>query len=137
MTWSLQPMENYPHADRDMLPVVILGWLILAMLAAGCGPRTHLKRLFEVTAYCPCERCCGKADGIAATGVDTRIHLRGLAADWSVCPPGTRIAVPGYGEARVDDRGGAIQGDRLDVRFPTHAAALDWGRRSLVCTVLE
>jgi len=29
----------------------------------------------------------------------------------------------------VIDRGGSIKGNRLDVFFPTHQQAVDWGRR--------
>jgi 3D (Asp-Asp-Asp) domain-containing protein len=44
---------------------------------------------------------------------------------------GTRLLVPGYSEEAVEviDRGGSIKGNRLDVFFPTHQQAVDWGRR--------
>ena len=35
--------------------------------------------------------------------------------------------VPGYGIVEVWDRGGAIKDGRLDVFFPTHREALEWG----------
>jgi 3D (Asp-Asp-Asp) domain-containing protein len=37
------------------------------------------------------------------------------------------MTIPGYGTVKVEDRGGAIKGDRLDVLFPTHQEALEWG----------
>jgi 3D (Asp-Asp-Asp) domain-containing protein len=43
----------------------------------------------------------------------------------------TVLDVPGYGRAVVADRGGAIQGRRLDVLFPTHSQARAWGVRFL------
>jgi len=51
-----------------------------------------------------------------------------VAADW---PFGTRLRIPGYGVATVEDRGGAIKGQRLDVLFQTHEEALAWGVRWL------
>jgi 3D (Asp-Asp-Asp) domain-containing protein len=36
--------------------------------------------------------------------------------------------VPGYGYGRVEDRGGAIKGQRLDVFFKKHRQAEQWGR---------
>ena len=82
-------------------------------------------RHFRVTAYCPCEKCCGRwADGITASG--TRADHRLVAAPREF-PFGTEMRIPGYGTVRVEDRGGAIRGDRLDVLFPTHAEALVWG----------
>ena len=52
-----------------------------------------------------------------------------LAADTSVLPFGTIVEVPGYGYGRVEDRGGAIKGNRLDLWFPSHSEAQRWGRQ--------
>ena len=85
------------------------------------------------TAYCPCAKCCGKyADGITASGVPAEGKL--IAAPKSVAF-GTLIFVPGYGLAPVEDRGRAIRGDRLDLLFPTHAAAKRFGRRKVTVQV--
>ena len=85
--------------------------------------------LFIVTAYCPCHRCCGpKAQGITASSKRARFGM--CAADLSV-PFGTVFLVPGYGRAIVEDRGSAIRGRKIDVFFPSHKQALNWGRRHL------
>ena len=86
----------------------------------------------RVTAYCPCKKCCGSfADGITAS-------LEPVAADGGKfvaaprhIPFHTKLDIPGYGRVRVLDRGGAIKGDRLDVFFPTHQEALEWGVKYL------
>jgi len=87
---------------------------------------------FRVTAYCPCAKCCGQfADGFTATG--TRADHPLVAAPPCI-PFGTRMHVPGYAGdewVHVEDRGGAIQGARLDVLYPTHQEALRWGVRDL------
>lgn len=69
-----------------------------------------------------------KAVGITASGVKAR---RGtVAADTRYYPFGSIMYVPGYGWARVEDRGGAIKGpEKLDLWFPTEREALRWGRR--------
>jgi len=86
---------------------------------------------FEVTAYCPCELCCGEyADGITASGHIIRIGDRFCAAD-SIIPFGKYLDIPGYGYVPVLDRGGAIKGRKLDVFFNTHQEALEWGRKKL------
>ena len=80
---------------------------------------------WQVTAYCPCRVCCGpKAHGITASG--SRADHSLLAAD-PLIPFGVVIEVPGYGRARVEDRGGAIKGMHLDVLLPTHRQARQWG----------
>ena len=85
---------------------------------------------YEVTAYCPCEKCCGKwADGKTANGNDA--YLPGVAVDKNKISLGTVIEIPGYGMVKADDVGGAIKGNRLDIRFKTHQEALNWGRQKL------
>ena len=90
-------------------------------------------RLFTVTAYCPCKLCCGRwADGITASG----IKAEGLiVAAPSTIPFGTVLDIPGYGVASVQDRGGAIIGDKIDVLFSTHQAALEWSVQELMVTI--
>lgn len=96
----------------------------------------------KVTAYAPCARSCGEfADGQTASlhSVFTN-GMRLVAADSTVLPLGSMITVPGYAQGEVVpvlDRGGAIKGNRLDLLFPTHEAALQWGVREIDVIVWE
>ena len=84
----------------------------------------------KVTAYCPCEKCCAPyADGVTSTGKSA--YSLGVAVDPKFIEYGTVIEIPGYGIVEADDCGGAIKGNRLDVRFPTHQEALNWGVKNL------
>ena len=87
-----------------------------------------------VTAYCPCRKCCGKTDGITASGYKIQPSDKFAAAD---LPFGTILEIPGYGKVPVRDRGGAITGDHIDVFFPTHQEALNWGRKELEVMIYE
>jgi len=61
-----------------------------------------------------------------------------VAADTRYIPMGTRLHIPGYGDAVVEDRGGAIKGPRrLDVYFDSHARARRWGRQQLTVEILK
>ncbi len=84
----------------------------------------------RVTAYCPCEKCCGNsADGITASGHKIQPNETFVAADKRY-PFGTEMIVPGYNHnqpVKVLDRGGAIKDSRLDLFFPSHQQALNWG----------
>ena len=88
----------------------------------------------RVTAYCPCPKCCGNySDGITASGHRISQGDRFVAADRAY-PFGTEMIIPGYKSdqpVKVLDRGGAIQGTRLDVFFNSHQEALNWGVRYL------
>ena len=87
----------------------------------------------KVTAYCPCEKCCGKfADGFTSIGRDARKTL-GVAADPKLLSYGTKLDVPGIGVRVVDDTGGAMRQSakkgiwHIDVRFHDHNEALQFG----------
>jgi len=88
----------------------------------------------RATAYCPCEKCCGKfADGTTSTGRDA--YLPGIAVDPKKIPLGSHVDIPGYKRGPnkngswilCDDVGGKIKDWHIDVRFKTHQEALNWG----------
>ena len=76
---------------------------------------------FKVTGYCSCARCCGKSTGITASGTVATAG-RTIAADTS------KVVINGH-TYTVEDRGGAIRGNRIDIFFSSHSKALDWGVR--------
>lgn len=88
-------------------------------------PETTSLGVFKLTAYCACEKCCGKSDGITASGVKA-VEGVTIAADTKVLPFDTKIIVDGH-EYTVQDRGGAIKGNCIDVYFDSHQEALDFG----------
>ena len=91
----------------------------------------------RVTAYCQNSCCCGNsADGITANGHVIRPGEKFCAAPKSI-PFGTMIEIPGYGTVPVWDRGGAIKEGRLDVFFPTHRAAREWGVKNLQVKIVR
>lgn len=82
---------------------------------------------YEITYYCPCVECCGKTDGITASGT-LAIEGQTVAADWDMLPPGTEVYIDGIGYRTVEDKGGAIKGKTLDVFVNSHAEVLELGR---------
>jgi 3D (Asp-Asp-Asp) domain-containing protein len=88
-------------------------------------------RKVRVTGYCmgPCRRC--GTQGLTYTGTRT---LRGIAVarrGRRAAPLGSRIFVPGYGSARVDDVGGGVGSTQIDLRFKSHRHAARWGSRRM------
>lgn len=88
-------------------------------------PEIESLGLFTLTAYCPCSLCCGKSDGITASGT-TATEGRTIAADTSILPFGTEVYINGQAYV-VEDRGGAIEGNKLDIFFNDHEEALQFG----------
>lgn len=103
---------------------------------SGAGAREYEMR---VTAYCPCEKCCGKnSNRVTASGHKIRRGDRFVAAAERY-PFGTEMIVPGYNKSepvQVLDRGYSIKGNRVDVFFDSHREALDWGVKHLPVKVL-
>ena len=102
--------------------------------------------MYKVTAYCACMQCCGKTNGITASGTKATAN-RTIAAP-STFAFGTKVVINGqlaFGTQviinghtyTVEDRGGAIQGNRIDVYMDTHSQALAWGVRYLYVDVIS
>ncbi len=87
---------------------------------------------YKVTAYCPCAKCCGKASGRTASG--TKATAGRTVAASSKFAFGTKLNIGGN-TYTVEDRGGAINGNRIDIFVNTHAEALQWGVRYLPVNV--
>ncbi len=92
---------------------------------------------YKLTAYCSCEKCCGHWATIRPLDEDGNpivytanmsVAKQGVtvAADTSVLPFGTTLLIDGH-EYIVQDRGGAIKGNRIDVYFESHEEALQFG----------
>lgn len=97
------------------------------------------------TAYCGCEHCCGEwaltrptdeygepiiytASGARATAGIT------IAVDPTFIPCGTEVIIDGHTYI-VQDCGGAIQGNRIDVYFDSHEAACQFGRQTVTALI--
>lgn len=83
---------------------------------------------FTVTAYCGGSCCCGvwaDEDCTTASG-EKAVEGVTVAADTSVLPFGTTIRIGGQ-EYTVQDTGGAIKGNRIDIYFDSHEDALSFG----------
>ena len=80
---------------------------------------------YKITAYCPCAKCCGKSDGITATGMLAR-QGRTIAVDPQKIAYGDRVIINGH-TYTAEDCGGAIKGNRIDVYFDSHEDALEFG----------
>jgi 3D (Asp-Asp-Asp) domain-containing protein len=96
---------------------------------------TYTAMEIVATAYCPCVKCCGKSDGITATGARARANHT-VAADPNILPYGTEILC-GMGEFVVEDCGGNIKGNRVDFFFDSHEEALKFGRQEFTIWVKE
>ena len=89
---------------------------------------------YKITAYCPCSRCCGKSTGRTASG--TKATAGRTVAASSKFAFGTKLNIGGH-IYTVEDRGGAINGNKIDIFVNTHAEALQWGVRYMTVSVVN
>lgn len=86
-----------------------------------------------ITHYCTCKKCCGKSDGITASGRQAVQNVT-VAVDPKVIPLGSDVLMD-YGDGeihyyRADDTGGAIKGNHIDLCVSDHQTALNLGVRT-------
>jgi 3D (Asp-Asp-Asp) domain-containing protein len=94
----------------------------------------------EATAYCP--ESCYPYDGTTTADGSTPQEYHTIAASSDI-PFGTKVYIPYFknesngGIFEVEDRGGAIKGDIIDIFFDTYDEAIHFGRRNLTIYILE
>ena len=90
--------------------------------------------IYKITAYCPCAKCCGKTNGRTAAG--TKATAGRTVAASSKFAFGTKLNIGGHTYV-VEDRGGAIKGNKIDIFVNSHSEALAWGVRYLPVSVVQ
>ena len=89
----------------------------------------------ELTAYCPCEKCCGQwAGGYTATGTVPTAR-RTVGVDPEVIPLGATVYIDGQAY-RAEDTG-AFTGNIIDIYMESHEEALRFGRKEATVTWAE
>ncbi len=114
----------------DVEPVVIPAKPTVDTGNGAVSYSSHLT--VEATAYIPSD---GGGSGITATGMVAQHGV--IAVDPRVIPLGTRVYIPGYGEAIAADTGGAIRGNRIDLCMNTYREAINFGRRNVEVYILD
>lgn len=89
---------------------------------------------YKITAYCSCSKCCGKTTGRTASGT-TATAGRTVAAPAKFAF-GTKLNIGGH-IYTVEDRGGAINGNKIDIYVSSHSQALQWGVKYLPVSVVN
>jgi len=97
------------------------------------GMTRYTKALtMEASAYLPTD---GGGNCITASGMVAQHGV--VAVDPDIIPLGTRLYIPGYGEAIAADTGGAIQGHMIDLCMESYGEAMQFGRRDVTVYVLQ
>jgi len=115
-----------------MLRKLLSGFLAAAMLTAAsvtpaCAGTDYYMGAYKITYYCACAKCCGKTDGITATGTKAT-EGRTIGVNPKVIPYGSKVYIEGLGWYVAEDTG-SIKGKHIDVYVSSHQRALQLGRQ--------
>jgi 3D (Asp-Asp-Asp) domain-containing protein len=98
--------------------------------------------VFKATAYCSCVKCCDKDPsdqwyGITASGKKAKWGT--VAVDREIIKLGSKLRIDSFPETifRAEDVGGAIKGNHIDVWFPSHQEAIQFGVQNIVVQVVR
>ena len=103
--------------------------------------QAHVLEGVTITHYDVCSKCCGKTDGITASGAHATPYST-VAVDPSVIPLGAELLVD-YGDGaglrryRAEDTGAAVKGDHIDLCVGSHAEALQLGVKTATVYWME
>lgn len=98
---------------------------------------------FTATGYCPCSKCCGKTNGITSSGAKAQAGVtvampKGYSFGTKLLIKDTNENLLNGGETYVvQDRGGAIKNNKIDIFFNSHSEALKFGKRTVYLKVME
>ena len=110
----------------------IIGLIALVALVAYA----QTNGTYTVTAYCGCEKCCGKWSKAHKTA-DGHTPVEGVtcAASRSI-PFGTKLMINGH-VYTVQDRLATKYDSRIDIYFDSHTNALKWGKKKMEVKIVK
>lgn len=133
---NAQPVQLIPtdgSLPGDDVPALVRCALTEEEIEAALLARAVRLEDVLVTHYDCCIACCGKTDGITASGLRATPGVT-VAVDPAVIPLGADVLVD-YGDGtglhyyRADDVGGAVKGNHIDLCVESHEKADELGRR--------
>ena len=103
--------------------------------------QAHVLEGVTITHYDICKQCCGKVDGITASGTHATPYST-VAVDPALIPLGSVVLVD-YGDGaglrryRAEDTGGAVKGSHIDLCVGSHAEAQQLGVKTATVYWME
>lgn len=112
-----------------LLFVSTLVWPVSSWATYGSGK-------WKLTAYCSCPICTGNLRPAKTAGGVTPVPGFTVAADPAVLPVGTILVINGR-TYMVQDTGGGVKGNHIDIYFDHHSDALRFGVQYADVTVVH
>lgn len=122
ITWGLMLVVLLGRPEAEQAAPEAEPAQTMTMTAAYLGE-------FKAYSYDICKKCCGKTDGITASG-EPGVPGKTAAVDTSIIPLGSRLLIRIDGQDSewiAQDTGAGITGNKLDLLSGSHEQALQFG----------
>lgn len=109
--------------SKAIMTMLILSAFVLSPVKGDA--KTINMGKFKLTAYCPCYECSEGYGRTTHSGKKAKSNHT-VAADLSVMNLGDTVTIDGK-RYKVEDSGGGVIGDHLDIFFDTHEEVEEFG----------
>jgi len=133
---SVSNLKKWNHLSSDMIKIN----QVLKVKKTSTSSKTATKKKSKtITVNASAYTLFKGSTGITATGINLKKNpnKKVISVDPKVIKLGTKVYVPGYGNAIAGDTGGAIKGKKIDVFMPSKKSALQWGRKTIKIKIID
>jgi 3D (Asp-Asp-Asp) domain-containing protein len=135
---TVQQIKSWNNLKSDIIkPNQVLKITSSAKTTKAASKSASYKEItVKATAY---TASCKGCSGITYTGINLKKNpnAKVISVDPNVIPLGSKVYVPGYGEAIAADKGSAVKGNKIDVFIPNKQRALQWGSKTVTIKVYK
>lgn len=126
-TQEADPSQYGPGVPKPLEPVVEEEIIIEEVTESVPTQGTSLGT-FTTTGYCSCSKCSG-GNNLTYSGTTPKANHT-ISADITVLPIGTKVMINGV-VYTVEDIGGSVQGNKIDIYYASHDEAWAHGRQKV------
>ncbi|MFD2617437.1 G5 and 3D domain-containing protein [Terrilactibacillus laevilacticus] len=128
--------ENDKQVSKELIKTEEISQPKDRVIIVGTKTKASATRTVTVTSTAYTADCKG-CSGYTKMGLNLKSNpgKKVIAVDPKIIPLGTKVYVEGYGYAIAGDTGGAIDGHKIDIFFPSKHQANNWGRKKVNVTV--
>ncbi|KAB2336549.1 LysM peptidoglycan-binding domain-containing protein [Cytobacillus depressus] len=138
---SVQKLKSWNNLKSETLkPKQVLIISPNAAQAKPAAPAVKSASYKEITVTATAYTAsCTNCSGITATGINLKKNpnAKVISVDPKVIPLGSKVYIPGYGEAIAADKGSSVKGNKIDVFIPSKQQAIQWGKKTVKIKVYQ
>lgn len=132
---SVEKIKSWNHLKSDSIKLnQVLKISPPSQAAKSPAPAVKAASYKEITVKATAYTAsCKNCSGITYTGFNLKKNpnAKVISVDPKVIPLGSKVFIPGYGEAIAADKGSSVKGNKIDVFIPNRKQAILWGNKTI------